>query len=190
MAFASNTPVTFSRPSFHSSEKGVLCSYPSRSALPVRPKMSARPSVHVGDVPGKLGAIVREKSAAAISQRGAFNVAISGGSLPKLLSQALNGNGDINSSDIDFSNWVVFLADERIVPLDDTDSNYRSIKSFFPTMDVIPIDPNLTPAQCATDYQAALTGKLGDSPVFDAVLLGLGPDGHTCSLFPEHPLVR
>lgn len=150
--------------------------------------MSASPKVHVGDVPSKLGAIVREKSAAAISQRGAFTVAISGGSLPKLLSQALHG--DVNSSHIDFSNWVVFLADERIVPLDDTDSNYRSIKSFFPTMDVIPIDPSLAPAQCATHYQAALTEKLGDSPVFDVVLLGLGPDGHTCSLFPDHPLVR
>lgn len=140
-------------------------------------------NVSVGDVPALAAAAVVAASESAIAARGAFSVAISGGSLPKLLAAGLAGK------DVALDKWTVFLADERIVPLDNDDSNYRLVKQHFPDMTVVPIDPALKPAQCAKDYQEKVVGALGDNPVFDAVLLGLGPDGHTCSLFPGHELV-
>lgn len=145
--------------------------------------MPQQPHINVSsDVPSSVATLVLQKSAEALSKTGKFTVALSGGSLPKILAQAL-------PSSVDISKWRVFLADERIVPLDDADSNYRQIQSQIPGLSVIPIDPTLSPRECALNYQRLVTEALGEKPVFDAVLLGLGPDGHTCSLFPGHPLV-
>lgn len=149
-----------------------------------RPPMAA--SIHVGDLPARLGAAVAAVSAKSISQTGHFNVALSGGSLPRLLADALSV---ADATAIQLDKWRVFLADERIVPLEHADSNYKAIRDQLPRVDIVPIDPALAPEQCARDYQQKLVRSLGESPVFDAVLLGLGPDGHTCSLFPDHPLV-
>lgn len=140
--------------------------------------------VSVGDVSARVGAAVLAASSSAIAERGAFSVAISGGSLPKILAAGLK------DETFPLDKWTVFLADERIVPLDHDDSNYRLIRERFPDMTVIPIDPSLSPEDCAADYQRKVIDKLGEQPVFDALLLGLGPDGHTCSLFPAHELVR
>lgn len=140
--------------------------------------------VSVGDVSARVGAAVLAASSTAIAERGMFSVAVSGGSLPKLLAAGLA------DETLPLDKWTVFLADERIVPLDHADSNYRLIRERFPNMTVIPIDPKLPPEECAADYQSKVVAQLGEQPVFDAVLLGLGPDGHTCSLFPGHELVR
>lgn len=149
---------------------------------PTRPAMSY--STSVGDVPAKAAEAVLAASRSAIAERGTFSVAISGGSLPKLLAAGLT------HAQLPLDKWNVFLADERIVPLTDDDSNFRLVKQYFPDMHVVPIDPTLSPPECARDYQRKIVDKLGEAPVFDAVLLGLGPDGHTCSLFPGHELVR
>ncbi|KAI0563778.1 Glucosamine/galactosamine-6-phosphate isomerase [Gracilaria domingensis] len=141
-------------------------------------------NVNIGSVPTKLGEAVRKAAEEAITQRGSFSVAISGGSLPKLLAEGLK------SHSVDIEKWDVFLADERVVPLDHKDSNYREIRDRFPSMPIIPIDPSLSSDECAIDYTKKVVQKLGQSPKFDMLLLGLGPDGHTCSLFPGHPLVR
>lgn len=150
---------------------------------PRRYRMCTSASVLVGDVSSRLGNLVEKCASEAIQKHGRFSVAISGGSLPKQLSQGL-------PSDTDFSNWDVFLADERIVPLDHEDSNHRLILSHFPNMSVVAIDPDLSPEECAKHYEQAVVKVLGESPKFDAILLGIGPDGHTCSLFPGHKLVR
>lgn len=144
--------------------------------------MSASATVQIGDVASRLGSLVESCASEAIRERDQFTVAISGGSLPKTLSEGL-------SSDIDFSKWKVFLADERIVPLDHEDSNCRLIVSKIPSMSVISVDPSLPPEKCAEHYQGEVINILGERPVFDMILLGLGPDGHTCSLFPNHKLV-
>lgn len=136
--------------------------------------------VFVGDVGKKAAAHVSLVAPAGSS------VAVSGGSLPKILAKGLEESG---ASDLP-SKWAqVFLADERCVPLDHADSNYRSAKEQLKCQP-IPIDPSLPASACAADYAAKLTEKLGKEPVLDCVLLGLGPDGHTCSLFPGHALVR
>lgn len=144
---------------------------------------------------------------AAFERHQKFQVAVSGGSLPKTLSQALLApdNGTLADKP-QFSKWEIFFADERAVPLDHQDSNYGLLKKDLldhipPTSgspQVFAIDTAvLTNTQEIADrYQQTLTSKFAASqdsvrlPLFDLILLGSGPDGHTCSLFPGHALLQ
>lgn len=134
-----------------------------------------------------------------------FKVAVSGGSLPKILAKALLAPPHDKSDTVDFSKWEVFFADERAVPLDHEDSNYMLLKEEL--LDKIPSNmgkPTIHPIdveyiddvqEMADQYQEALLRSFAakDSvkiPIFDLLLLGCGPDGHTCSLFPNHELLR
>ncbi|CAN0010912.1 unnamed protein product [Discosporangium mesarthrocarpum] len=159
----------------------------------------------VGKDKDAIAAAVVEKVATiallAIAERGVFNVAVSGGSMPKILAAIADAEG------VDWSKWRIFFADERCVPLDDDDSNYKAWTFFFeaagiPMENIFAIDPSLSPEAAATDYASRLKEALGGAstdgsgqdgvmsiPRFDALLLGMGPDGHTCSLFPGHPLL-
>ncbi|KAF9934725.1 suppressor of los1-1 [Linnemannia zychae] len=145
-----------------------------------------------------LDSYVAKLSEEAIKRHGKFTLAISGGSLPKQLSAVLKYN-----KTIDFSNWIVYFADERCVPLTHAESNYHLAKSELfdyvdiPQENIHTINPKLVhdPEEAAEDYisQLAKTFATKDSvrfPVFDLILLGVGPDGHTCSLFPGHPLLE
>jgi 6-phosphogluconolactonase len=71
-----------------------------------------------------VGLLVHKLSADAIAARGKFTVALSGGSLPKILNKGLAAIKD----GVDFSNWHVFFADERCVPLEHDDSNFKACK--------------------------------------------------------------
>jgi 6-phosphogluconolactonase len=144
---------------------------------------------------GGLDRFVEKISRESIADHGALTVAISGGSLPKILSKklALNKN-------VDFSKWHIFFADERCVPHDHPDSNYLEVKKSLldhipslPTENIHTINQdfasNKDAESAATEYQQQLTQYFGQSIVFDLILLGMGPDGHCCSLFPGHPLL-
>ncbi|KAI9146288.1 6-phosphogluconolactonase [Paraphysoderma sedebokerense] len=140
-----------------------------------------------------LDHFVASQSADAISKSGRFTIALSGGSLPALLSAVLKTN-----KSVDFSKWHVFFADERCVPLDHSDSNYLSAKKELldhvkiPRSQVYTIHPDSSQnaAKAADDYTEQMKKVFKTEwPEFDLVLLGMGPDGHTCSLFPGHPLL-
>ncbi|KAF7731224.1 suppressor of los1-1 [Apophysomyces ossiformis] len=143
-----------------------------------------------------LNDFVEKLSRDAIAARGAFTVAVSGGSLPKLLSKEL-----IHNTNVDFNKWHVFWADERCVPLDHADSNYLEVKKTLfdhvpqlPAQNLHTIHPEYATAKltdkAADDYEQQLKAYFGKLPRFDLILLGMGPDGHCCSLFPGHPLLN
>lgn len=153
-----------------------------------------------------LRSYILQCQAAAVDRHGAFKVAVSGGSLPNTLAKALLNpeNGTANDA-VHFSKWEIFLADERAVPLDHNDSNYKLLKDEL--LDKIPQElgkPTVHPIdvqylgdvqEMADQYQEELMRSFAakDSvklPIFDLILLGCGPDGHTCSLFPNHELLR
>lgn len=169
------------------------------------PSLYSFPSV--SELAPNLRTYVIAQQNTAIERHGAFRVAVSGGSLPKTLAQALLAKSNGAPEDtVDFSKWEIFFADERCVPLDHEDSNYKLLKDEL--LDKIPAqevgEPKVYPIEekylddaqeMADQYEKTLVNSFAarDSvklPLFDLLLLGCGPDGHTCSLFPEHPLLR
>jgi 6-phosphogluconolactonase len=134
----------------------------------------------------ELVAIARD----AVRARGVCHVALSGGSTPKRMFQVLAARGKGGAPWPQIELW---WGDERTVPPDHPDSNYGMTRAAL-------IDPlGLAPARvhrmegerdpdaAARDYERALVARMGAPPVFDLVLLGLGPDGHVASLFPGSP---
>ena len=157
----------------------------------------------VFESPSALGergaALVLAAARDAIAARGRFSIALSGGSIPTLLSPALLAAGGAAR----FERWLVFLADERYVPAEHPDSNlgaWRTSlleKAGIPAGSVFGLNAGVPLEQACLEYEAALlqavgggpAGGGGAPPAIDALLLGMGPDGHTASLFPGHPLV-
>jgi 6-phosphogluconolactonase len=126
---------------------------------------------------------------AAIAARGQFVVALSGGSTPRATYKLLAS--DELAARVDWPRVHVFWGDERCVPPDHPESNYRMARETLldhvplPTRNVHLIQGELPPDQAATAYQAELEAVLGAGGRFDLILLGMGEDGHTASLFPS-----
>lgn len=126
---------------------------------------------------------------AAQAARGRFAVALSGGSSPKSLYELLAS--DEYRHKVDWTRTFFFFGDERYVPLDDPDSNYRMARLalleplYIPAWQVFAVDTTLPPAEAAQAYTAAMQSFFGAEAQFDLVLLGLGDDTHTASLFPH-----
>jgi 6-phosphogluconolactonase len=151
-----------------------------------------------------LRSYVIQSQNAGIARHNVFKVAVSGGSLPKTLAAALLAPSSGPDDVVDFTKWEIFFADERAVPLDHDDSNYALLKTEL--LDKIPEGqkPAVHPIDTTTlddvqeladRYEQTLVASFAsrDSvrlPIFDLLLLGCGPDGHTCSLFPGHALLR
>jgi 6-phosphogluconolactonase len=132
---------------------------------------------------------------AAVDDHGRFTVALSGGSTPRALYERL-AQSPLNEA-IDWANVHVFWGDERMVPPDDIESSYRMARETLlaqvaiPAANIYPV-PTIggTPEAAASAYEETITAVFGtDAPRFDLILLGIGPDGHTASLFPGQPEV-
>lgn len=126
----------------------------------------------------------------AISWRGEFSVALAGGSTPLPLYQKLARQG--RDGRVSWDKVHFFWGDERTVPPDHDQSNYRMAKKNL--LDPLEINSEnihrikgeLPPEQAAADYQETLKDFFpSDIPRFDLILLGMGSDGHTASLFPQ-----
>ena len=122
--------------------------------------------------------------------QGRFSVALSGGSTPKLLYQML-ANPD-NQERLAWDQIHLFFGDERNVPPDHADSNYLMVsetlldKIFIPVGNIHRVPVELDVQQAAQSYEMSLRQYFeGDWPRFDLILLGMGADGHTASLFPN-----
>ncbi len=124
-----------------------------------------------------------------IDETGRFAVALAGGSTPTGLYELLaTGYRDA----LDWSRVHAFFGDERCVPPDHEDSNYRmaweALLSRVPVGSVHRMRGELSPPEAAALYEEEeLAAFFGDRPDFDLVLLGIGEDGHTASLFPRTP---
>jgi 6-phosphogluconolactonase len=122
----------------------------------------------------------------AIALTDRFSIALSGGSTPKLLHQRL---AERYRDAIDWTKVEIFFGDERCVPPDRRDSNYRMAAETLLSKVPIPGDNvyrmrgELDPNTAAREYGLMLKEKFGDGGL-DMVLLGMGEDGHTLSLFP------
>ena len=129
---------------------------------------------------------------AAIGGQGRFTIALSGGSTPKALYSLLAAN----YANFAWNRVFLFFGDERHVPPTDPESNYRMVNESLLTKISIPSEnvfrvpaENSDAAAAALDYEKQLRRffetKPGEFPRFDLILLGMGPDGHTASLFPD-----
>jgi 6-phosphogluconolactonase len=130
---------------------------------------------------------------AAVAERGRFSIALSGGSTPKNLYTLLATNA---RATLPWEKMYFFWGDERHVPPDDAESNYRMANEAMLAKVPVPAGnvfrvpaENPDAAAAAEAYEKTLRKffavQAGEFPRFDLILLGMGPDGHTASLFPE-----
>jgi 6-phosphogluconolactonase len=136
--------------------------------------------------------LVAECAEKAVGDRGGFSVALAGGFTPRGLYALLASSAYRDR--IPWARTHVFWADERCVPSDHEDSNYRLAAELF--LSKVPllrahihrIRGEDDPAEAAKVYEDELRSFFGGSPItFDLVILGMGADGHTASLFPGEP---
>lgn len=141
------------------------------------------------DVAARAAALVAEAARVAVATRGRFVVALAGGSTPRATYARLARDASLHT----WGATHVWFGDERCVPPDDPDSNYRMAHEALlahvpvPAEQVLRIEGERAPDDAAARYDALLAGEAArdaGAPLFDLVLLGVGPDGHTASLFP------
>lgn len=136
----------------------------------------------------------------AVAARGVFRVALAGGTTPRGVYSLLAQNRLLRSQ-VPWPRVQFFWGDERHVPPDHPESNYRMVREAM--LESLGINPNQvwrikgedkSAAQAAEEYERDLHEafglKGGEVPRFDLVLLGMGPDGHTASLFPATDAVH
>jgi 6-phosphogluconolactonase len=135
-----------------------------------------------------------EAAQQAVGEKGSFSVALAGGSTPKALYGLLATNPLLQAK-VPWSKIQFFFGDERHVPPTDEESNFRMAEEAM--LGKAPVDPKQVhrikgekrdAAQAAEEYEQDLRASFrlqaGEFPLFDLVLLGMGPEGHTASLFP------
>uniref|UniRef100_A0A803L2E4 Probable 6-phosphogluconolactonase n=1 Tax=Chenopodium quinoa TaxID=63459 RepID=A0A803L2E4_CHEQI len=153
-------------------------------------EMATSLSKYIGDLSEKF-----------VKEKGVFTIVLSGDSYAKTIRNMMEP-----SSSVDWSKWYVFWVDERVVPKDSSESNYKLAYDEFlskvpiPDDHIISINDKLLPEAASVEYESRLkqlmkshviaTSNNTGFPKFDLILLGLGYNGHIASLFPNHPQLK
>lgn len=127
-----------------------------------------------------------EKAHLAISEKGRFNVALSGGSTPKALYQAITS--DDRAKELDWSNVHIYFGDERACSFNSLESNYKmALDAGFASCK----NAHIYPMEAFKETEHARMAYEQQLPkVLDLIYLGMGDDGHTASLFPNDPMLH
>lgn len=152
--------------------------------------------IHVFDDPGLTAGAVAKLIISKIKEQEDsplyFNLAVSGGSTPNLLFSML---ADEYAAQIPWEKLRIFWVDERCVPPTDKESNYGTMNTLLlgkvpiPTANIFRMQGENLPAEEAVRYENLLHDELPEKnglPQFDLILLGMGDDGHTASIFPDN----
>ena len=142
---------------------------------------------------------VLEVGKEAVRANGRFFIALSGGTTPEILYRALASPAFADR--FDWSRTIFFFSDERCVPPDDPRSNYAlADKTLFTPLNITPSqvyrmagessDPQAAASEYEQQLRLATNTAPSVQPSLDLILLGLGEDGHTASLFPGSPILR
>jgi 6-phosphogluconolactonase len=163
----------------------------ARPSLPLDVRVSATPELVAQTAAREVVAL----AARAVRTRGSFRLALAGGATPKRLYELLVAGGPADEPTISWAHTQIFFGDERFVPADSADSNFRMAREAL--LDHVPIpeaavhrvptdlaDPFVCAARYEVDLRAAFGREGRGWPRFDLILLGMGADGHTASLFP------
>jgi 6-phosphogluconolactonase len=152
------------------------------------------------DPPALARHVAEWMTAAALAAKAPFRISLSGGSTPKALYELLAS--DEFRSRFPWKQVSWYWGDERFVPHDHSESNYRMVREAMlsrapiPPENIHPIATDGTPEEAAREYERTLQRAYGAStldparPLFDITLLGLGADGHTASLLPGDPALE
>ena len=145
---------------------------------------------HLADFAQDSACYILERGRAAIAERGLFRLGLAGGNTPRAVYAAMAAQG----TDFPWAKVQITFGDERCVPPDDKDSNFRMAQESLlsaapiPAGNVFRMRGEIDPAAAASEYEAqlaAVAARFGEPRYsHDLLLLGLGPDGHTASLFP------
>ncbi|KAG5603589.1 hypothetical protein H5410_025081 [Solanum commersonii] len=149
-----------------------------------------------------LADYIAELSEASVKERGVFAIALSGGSLISLMGKLCEAP---YSKTVDWAKWYIFWVDERVVAKNHADSNYKLAKDgLLSKVPIVPshvhsINDTVSAEKAAEDYEFVIrqlvrtrvisVSDISDCPKFDLILLGMGPDGHVASLFPNHSIL-
>jgi 6-phosphogluconolactonase len=146
--------------------------------------------LHIPDFAADAARLILDSARQAIAERGVFRIALSGGHTPI----AVNQQWAATAGDLPWNRVQVTFGDERCVPPDDEQSNYRMARQSLldlvpiPAGNIFRIQAELPPEEAAAEYEARLAQLASrfHEPRYrhDLLLLGMGPDGHTASLFP------
>jgi 6-phosphogluconolactonase len=156
-------------------------------------------TVHVS--PGHLevahaaARLFAESAKSAVAARGLARIAISGGSTPKAMFELLASPAEPFLAQIPWDRLQLFWVDERCVGPTHPESNYGMTKAAMldhvplPSVNIFRMEGELDPEEGAAHYEAAIRNAFrlegAETPTFDLIFLGMGPDGHTASLFPH-----
>lgn len=149
------------------------------------------PNIKVFESPELLAESFAEYFAEETAKKSRYNIALSGGSTPKIIFQAL---AEEYSNKIEWNKVHFYWGDERCVPPDSDESNYKMAKEFLldeirlPETNIYRIKGECEPHAEAIRYSDKILETvriINNLPSFDFVMLGLGEDGHTASIFPD-----